>query len=265
MASGASFDAESEGSIAITVTATSDDGSTSQESFTLTVNEVPTDLTFDGNEAVSVQPSTKTFSGLSHEWNLEGNANDEASTYNGTVYGATTVEGKDGDALRFDEVNDYATIPDVAMANEFTISFQFKIDENVGTGFQCLYSHGDINSTNSINVFISEDAHGTDPNVMRTVIRDGNDTLDNFALQFDISSIIGDGEWHTYTLTVQNGVGSQVYLDGALQNTDTRGSEGINPSGPVYLGARQDLRLIVSSVASSIWCRFMIGRFQTPK
>lgn len=205
------------------------------------MNEAPTDLTFDGNEALTAQSSTKTFSGLTHQWDLEGDASDAVGSNNGTVNGATTVVGKDGDALRFDEVDDHATIADVAMNNEFTISFQFKIDENDGTGFQYLYSHGDINGPNSINIFLSENGHGTDPNVMRTVIRDGNDTLDNFALQFDISSIIGDGEWHTYTLTVQEGVGSRVYLDGALQNSDTGGGESIDPSGPVYLGARQDL------------------------
>ncbi len=52
VASGASFDHETEASIDITVTATSDDGSTSNETFTLAVtdvNETPTDLTISSN------------------------------------------------------------------------------------------------------------------------------------------------------------------------------------------------------------------------
>ncbi|WP_298967182.1 cadherin repeat domain-containing protein, partial [uncultured Roseibium sp.] len=40
VASGASFDAETEGSINVTVTATSTDGSTSQETFTIAVSDV---------------------------------------------------------------------------------------------------------------------------------------------------------------------------------------------------------------------------------
>ncbi|MCU7886615.1 MAG: DUF4347 domain-containing protein, partial [Candidatus Thiodiazotropha sp. (ex Lucinoma annulata)] len=176
-----------------------------------------------------------------HHWKLEGDAVDSVGSADGTITDATTVTGWDGDALRFDESSDYVTIPDVAMNNDFTVTFQFKVDDNTGSLFQYIYSHGDINTTNSLNIFINEASHGTDPNVLRTVIRDADDTLDNTALEFDISTIVGDGEWHTYTLTVEAGVGSTVYLDGVVKNTDTRGGGGFNPSGNVYLGARYDL------------------------
>ncbi|MCM8881758.1 MAG: tandem-95 repeat protein [Candidatus Thiodiazotropha sp.] len=176
-----------------------------------------------------------------HHWKLDGDAVDSVGSADGTITDATTVTGLDGDALRFDESGDYVTIPDVTMNNDFTVTFQFKVDDNTGSLFQYIYSHGDINTTNSLNIFINEASHGTDPNVLRTVIRDADDTLDNFALEFDISSIIGDDEWHTYTLTVEAGVGSTVYLDGVVKNTDTRGGGSFNPSGNVYLGARYDL------------------------
>ncbi len=94
-----------------------------------------------------------------------------------------------------------------------------------------------------MNIFINENSHGTAPNKLRTVIRDTNDTLDNSALEFDINSIIGDGNWHTYTLTVAAGVGSKVYLDGVLKNADTRGGDAFNPTTNLYFGARQDLDL----------------------
>ncbi|MEL0587155.1 MAG: tandem-95 repeat protein [Candidatus Thiodiazotropha sp. (ex. Lucinoma kazani)] len=176
-----------------------------------------------------------------HHWKLDGDAVDSVGSADGAITDATTVTGQDGDALRFDESGDYVTIPDVTMNNDFTVTFQFKVDDNTGSLFQYIYSHGDINTTNSLNIFINEASHGTDPNVLRTVIRDADDTLDNLALEFDISSIIGDGEWHTYTLTVEAGVGSTVYLDGVVKNTDTRGGGSFNPSGNVYLGARYDL------------------------
>ena len=179
--------------------------------------------------------------GLSHYWNLNGTATDSVGTANGTLNGTTTVAGSVGNGLSFNESSDYALIPDVAYASSFTLSFDFKLDDNSGSLFQYLYSHGSASATNSVNVFINEASHGTDPNVLRTVIRDGNDTLDNFALQFNIASIVGDGQWHTYTATVGPS-GIQVYLDGVLKMTDaTRGTDGVNPTGSVYLGARQDL------------------------
>ncbi|KIC34795.1 LamG-like jellyroll fold domain-containing protein [Leisingera sp. ANG-S5] len=147
------------------------------------------------------------------------------------------MAGKDGGALSFDETDDYVAIPDVEMNDTFTITFQFKADDNDGSLFQYLYSHGDINGTNSINVFMTENGHGTDPNMMRTVIQDEIDTLSNTDLEFDISGIIGDGQCHTYRLTVDFS-GSKVYLDGVEQNSSTAGGDPINPTGDVILGSR---------------------------
>ena len=63
----------------------------------------------------------------------------------------------------------------------------------------------------------------------------------NLALQFDISSIVGDGRWHNYTATV-SASGIEVFLDGESKAVDgTRGTGGVDPAGSVYLGARQDL------------------------
>ncbi len=180
-------------------------------------------------------------SGLQHHWGLDGDAVDAIGSADGTLTGTSTVEGDFGNGLSFNESSDYVLLPDVIYNSEFTVSFEFKIDDNDGSLFQYLYSHGDVNAVNSINIFLNEASHGTDPNVMRTVVRDGDDTLDNAALQFDISSIVGDGQWHTYTVTV-GAEGIQVFLDGVLQTSDaTRGTGGVDPSGNLYLGARQDL------------------------
>ncbi|MCU7869878.1 MAG: tandem-95 repeat protein [Candidatus Thiodiazotropha sp. (ex Lucinoma borealis)] len=179
-------------------------------------------------------------SGLTHYWGLDSNASDAIGTADGTLNGTTPITSDFGNGLNFNETSDYVLLPDVTYGTDFTVSFEFKVDDNTGTLFQYLYSHGDINSTNSLNIFFNEASHGTDPNVMRTVIRDADDTLDNAALEFDASAIIGDSQWHTYTLTVSASGGSRVYLDGVLQNTDTRGSGTFNPTGDLYLGIRQD-------------------------
>lgn len=164
----------------------------------------PTDMEFIPNDMLETEDRTVMHSGLTNLFHLDGDAGDSAGGNNGTVYGASTVAGKDGDALSFDETDDYVAIPDVEMNDTFTITFQFKADDNDGSLFQYLYSHGDIKGTNSINVFMTENGHGTDPNMMRTVIRDEIDTLSNTDLEFDISGIIGDGQWHTYKLTVDS-------------------------------------------------------------
>ena len=179
--------------------------------------------------------------GLQNYWGLDGDAVDAIGGADGTLNGTTTVAGDVGSALSFNETTDYALLPDVTYASEFSITFDFKIDDNTGSLFQYIYSHGDINSTNSINIFLNEATHGTDPNMLRTVVRDADDTLDNTALETNIASLIGDSQWHTYTLTA--GVnGLEVYIDGVSVATDaTRGTDAIDPATGLYLGARQDL------------------------
>lgn len=171
---------------------------------------------------------------------VDSEGGNDGTLINGPVWNAG---GQVDGALQFDEANDYVQVPDFHYGTEFTVSFGIKVDDNTGSLFQYMFSHGDINSVNSLNIFLNESSHGTDPNMLRTVIRDENDTLDNYALEFDASSIIGDGNWHTYTLTVANGVGSNVYLDGVLQNSDSRGGDAFDPTTELYLGARQDLNI----------------------
>ena len=181
---------------------------------------------------------------LTHYWGLAGSGDDDVGTANGTLTGTTTVAGDFGQALSFDEVDDRVTIPDFVYGSDWTVSFEFKLDDNSGTAFQYVYSHGDINSTNSINVFFNEASQGSDPNVLRTVARDLDDTLDNFALEVPIASLVGDGLWHTYTLTGDSTDGLTVYLDGVQVASDpTRGTGTINPTGSAYLAARYDLNI----------------------
>ena len=181
-------------------------------------------------------------SDLSHHWGLNGNGTDAVGAANGTINGTTTITGAFGDALSFNEsITDYVQVPDFTYNNEYTITFDFKIDDNTGSLFQYIYSHGNVGSTNSVNVFLLEDAHGSDPNQFRTVVRDTDDALDNFALPFDASTLIGDGLWHTYTLIV-NSSGSTVYIDGIQKVSNALyGGDSFDPAGDLYLGARDDL------------------------
>ncbi len=200
-----------------------------------------TDITYTVRDDLGAVSTPVVWTDTNSYWRLEGGGVDAVGGHDGVVSGTTTVAGDTGSALSFDELDDQIVISDFGLNNEFTLSFKIKIDDNTGSLFQYIYSHGDINTTNSLNVFLNEDSHGSDPNQLRTVIRDTDDTLDNTALQFDASAIIGDGNWHTYTLTVESGVGATVYLDGILQATDaTRGGDAIDPITDLNLGARYD-------------------------
>ncbi len=178
---------------------------------------------------------------LAHYWGLAGNGDDAVGSADGTLTGTTTVAGNFGQALDFDEVDDLVTVPDFAYGSDFTLSFDLKFETSSESLFQYVYSHGNINSTNSINIFRVEGAHSQVPNHVRTVIRDGDDDLSNEALQVDVGSLVGDGLWHNYTVTAGSD-GLIVYIDGVQAASDpTRGTGTVDPTASMYLGARYDL------------------------
>jgi VCBS repeat-containing protein/predicted outer membrane repeat protein len=178
----------------------------------------------------------------SHYWSLGGNAVDSVGSADGVLNGTTTVAGSFGTALQFNKTSDYVRIPDFAYTPSFTVSFDFKIDSNTGSVYQYLYSHGTWSTTNSLQVLLGETGTGSDANVLRTYFGDTNDAYSTSALNTNIASLIGDGQWHTYTLVVDKATGTQVYIDGALRvSAATRGGDAFNPTGDLYLGARSDL------------------------
>ena len=202
------------------------------------------DPDFNGTDSFTYL-AAEAASGTTHYWNLDGTATDSVGGSDGTLNGATTVAGEYGNALSFDEVDDYVEIPDIAYSNEFTISFKFKIDGNAGNDFQYIYSHGTVATPNSVSIYASESGFVV-PDVLRTRVLDSNDsdTGDRW-IDIDIGAsglnYIGDGQWHDYTLTVASGAGSQVFLDGVLRGSNTKGGDAIDPVGSLVIGGRNDL------------------------
>ncbi len=197
----------------------------------------------DWNGTDSFQYLVNDGSGLVHYWGLDGNGNDAISGTNGTLTNSPTmVAGHDGSALQFDGVDDHVALSDINYSSDFTLSFYFQVNDNTGNGQQYLYSHGTVGSTNVVHVAIGEAAYPTYANKLITTFLDSNDTtLPAGQLFLDISSLIGDGQWHLYTATVTSGVGTKVYIDGALSGMVASGGDGINPSGNAVIGARSDL------------------------
>ena len=180
--------------------------------------------------------------GTAHYWKLDGNGNDSVGSAHGTLNGTTTVTGHYGSALGFNETTDHVTIADFDYNSDFSLSFRFKVDDNSGSDFQYIYSHGALDDPNSLNVFLAESGTGALlGNMLHTSIRDVDDIPLAVALNVDISGLIGDGQWHTYTLTVQAGIGSIVYIDGVASATANRGTDALNPTTDVYFGTREDL------------------------
>lgn len=60
---------------------------------------------------------------LTHHWTFDGNALDSVGSNHGIIYGATNAAGILGGALRFDGINDYIALPQLAVTTQsFTIS-----------------------------------------------------------------------------------------------------------------------------------------------
>ena len=193
-------------------------------------------LVSDGNE------------GLTHYWKLDGNAVDSVAGSNGTlVNGPSTVAGPYGSALQFDGVDDHVLLPDQTYTNEFSLSFRFRVDDNSGSQIQYFYSHGPSPSSGlrgmvHVGMVEASNAVLAQRNNLITTVFDNNDETDGSGqLLVDVAALIGDGQWHQYTATVTPGIGTRVYLDGALRGSVNRGGDAIDPTGGAYLGARSDL------------------------
>ena len=201
----------------------------------------------DWNGTDSFQYLVNDGSGPVHYWGLEGSGSDAIDGASGTLMnGPATIAGKAGSALQFDGIDDYVLLPDLSYGNEFSLSFYFKVADNSGTGLQYFYSHGTLPNTgqpNTVQVALVESGYAITPwqqNHIVTTVWDSNDPGSG-QIFVDIASLIGDGQWHQYALTVTAGVGTQVYIDGVLRGSLTTGGDAIDPTGNAYLGARSDL------------------------
>lgn len=214
-----------------------------------------------GNDTVSVNPSKASTwnSNYNGVWHLNedptgsapqmkdhtGNGHD-GSSFGGMTSG-NSVAGIFGNGLSFDEVNDYIRIPDFLYGSELTVSFWFNLSEVNGTGYQYMFSHGVFSTQCNLNVYIGEDAISPPaeiPNrsMIKTNYRDTNDA-NNFDT-LNAGNTYVDGNWHYYTMKVQDEGGATIYIDGVPRASYSIWGENLfDPVGSIYLGARQDLQV----------------------
>ncbi len=176
------------------------------------------------------------------------NAGSSGNTSVGTCASGSSTEmwangasGQWGASLDFDETDDRLVIPDMALGQEFTVSFWFNSDDNTGTGYQYMYSHGTIQTANSINIYFNEDSNAINtPGTILVSVMDSDDSIP--LLSQDVQTQVGlsDNSWHHLVMTISS-TGTKAYIDGVQQISYTNGNGGVNPSGDIYIGARNDL------------------------
>ena len=208
----------------------------------LTINsdgsfEYAPDPDFHGSDTFTYSAG-EPVSSLQHYWGLDGNANDLVGDADGTIDGATASSG----AMLFDG-DDLIEIEDITYSDSFTLSFDFRLDDLSGNGYQSLYSHGANGVQNSLNIYVGEESTFLFDNILKTAIFDGNDTnpflSNNNEHNIDVSSF-DPTAWYTYTLVVEHGVGSKVFINGVEETSSDIAADGINPAGSVFLGVAEN-------------------------
>lgn len=159
----------------------------------------------------------------------------------GSMTIANSVLGKIGKGVAFDEIDDYISISDFDYTSSFTMSFWFNLNDNSGTSYQYLFSHGNFGVSNSLNVYFGEDnlSIAVDRNMLKNIFQDSNDATSTSGL--DAGNLFTDGNWHLYSISVGNYGGATVYLDGIqVAYMSILGGNSYNPVTNIFLGSRSD-------------------------
>ena len=135
--------------------------------------------------------------------------------------------------------NTYLSVADWDYASGgSTLSFWFRMNtaDLDSSGFSYLFSHGNVNAPNSLNLYHRDQSQG-----LRVSVVDGNDSS---VPTMDIPEglYLNTGRWHHLAVIVTPGTGTKFYLDGVEQAATTNGSDGLNPTGAIYFGERNDLQ-----------------------
>jgi len=130
----------------------------------------------------------------------------------GTINGATWVEGLSGKALRFDGVDDYVEIPDVPQLNgvtEATFCYWVKYEGEPKVGRYCLCGY-------------IKDAAGA---AIRLGMASWAGVFFNPGSHSDVNIpyMFSSGIWYHLALTIQVGVQWQVFVNGDLIASGTQG------------------------------------------
>jgi len=147
---------------------------------------------------------------------------------NGTIYGASWIDGKFGRALSFDGVDDYVEINEVDNTltpgtSNYSIELWFKLSSE-STGHRGLVSKGVFQGNGAYTTYIYDSDFAK-------WYSDGTNTVSG------VTGNLNDGQWHHIVFT-KNGDEHRIYLDGVLDNSKTLTDVDITSEENVIIGAR---------------------------
>lgn len=141
-------------------------------------------------------------------------------------------------ALRFDELDDYATVADhpalTIPDGDWTVGFWYRQPDNAGTGAQYALSWGDYNALPSFNVLIYEDAAGFEPNSWELRANDGagGDT-------FPLSGRALNTDWQLLLVEHSQAAGaSRIYVNNIAGNAHAVPLAAIDVAASLFIGTR---------------------------
>jgi hypothetical protein len=193
--------------------------------------------------------------GLVGEWHFDGDAKDSSGNGNdGTVYGATFVDGVRGQALSFDGVDDYVEVPrsnnldlNGKLLTDYTIEFWFKT-----TCLNC----GIFSIVKGSSFTAGSDRHISlyDGNLCQRIWNNQVICTSGTSLNLDINqetsgnikvictscTNYADSNWHYVTQHVQKGIGQKIYVDGVQKVSGTKDISDFNWADKIWIGFSMD-------------------------
>ncbi|MFO7872275.1 MAG: NosD domain-containing protein [Candidatus Undinarchaeales archaeon] len=194
------------------------------------------------NNTSSTVPLDNTYlrddSNLTSYWRLEGNADDELGLNDGTVYGATAVSGRFGQAYDFDGTGDYidigGTIAEIDESSPLTFTGWINLDDD--TSSVVVVNHQKSNSNRFGIASISGD--------LRAAFYDGS-------WQGASSGSINTDTWYFFAYTFDGSSSGQLYIDGVAQSGTNTPSTIAGETG-MFIGARLDADKYFNGVLDDI-------------
>jgi len=186
------------------------DASDASATFIRVIDGVVGSWHFDEGEGATVYDSS-------------GNDND------GTIHGATWVDGKFGKALEFDGVDDYVEINEVDNTltpgtGDYSIVVWFKLSSE-SSEHRGLVSKGGFQTNGAYTTYIYYSDHAR-------WYSDGSNYVNG------LISGLNDDQWHHIVFTRSGDVHS-IYVDGAFDNSEILTDVDITSQDPVIIGARR--------------------------
>ncbi|MEM7256008.1 MAG: DUF4347 domain-containing protein, partial [Pseudomonadota bacterium] len=167
---------------------------------------------------------------LISQWRLTSDGADDAKWYNGTV----TSDSAPG-TLVFDG-DDYVEIPNISYPSEFTLTFDFRVNDLDDGNEMVLFSQGEWQTSNYLGIWINDKDESPDRSLIAEIYDSTETDFGATRFEFDVSGFESDGLWHNFAITVGQGTGHSVYIDGNLEFSSSRADGPFTPTGPAYFG-----------------------------